>query len=235
MRALFLSAGVPLIAALASAPSFASEPTLASTPSWTGAYVGGSVNFGRGSNEAAEVNGPRDYITDFGAAYGAGHIGWQRQWARLVGGIELEAGYLGMGSTITRDVTGGSITSGTDIGAYGALSGRMGVLLTPTLLLYGRAGIALADINGKTTQTCDASLCGGAQSTAVSEAKTKSPSWGVLLGAGLEHQFSSRWSGRVEYKYMDFRKELALPTVDGPGWNHGVDVHSLSVGVSYKF
>lgn len=235
MRSLSTMAGSALIAAVLAGPSAASEPSVGVAPSWTGAYVGGSLNFGRGSNEAAEVNGARDYMTDFGAAYGAGHIGWQRQWARLVGGIELEAGYLGMGSTVTRDVTGGSITSGTDIGAYGALSGRMGVLLTPTLLLYGRAGVALADINGKTTQTCDAGLCGGAQSTTVSEAKTKSPSWGLLVGAGLEHQFSSHWSGRIEYKYMDFRKELALPAVDGPGWNHGVDVHSLSLGISYRF
>ncbi|MDX2203636.1 MAG: outer membrane beta-barrel protein [Hyphomicrobiaceae bacterium] len=234
MRLVTNIAALSLLAATA-APSAASDPTPAPLPSWTGFYVGGSLNYGRGANEAAEVNGPRAYTTEFGAAYASGHMGWQRQWARIVGGVELEAGYLGMGSSVTRDVTGGSITSGTELGAYGALSGRMGMLITPSLLVYGRAGIALADINGKTTQTCDAGLCGGAQSTTVSEATTKSPSWGVLLGAGLEHQLSSRWSGRIEYKYMDFRKELALPAVDGPGWNHSTDVHSVSVGFSYRF
>lgn len=222
------------VAAGTTATAMASEPTV-KAPGWTGFYAGGSLNLGRGSNEATEINGPRTYVTDFEATYFSGHFGWQRQWARLVGGIELEAGYLGMGSSVTRDVTGGSITSGTDIGAYGALSGRMGFLLTPSLLAYGRAGVALADVNGKTTQSCDATLCGGAQSTPVSEATTKSPSWGVLLGAGLEHQFTSRLSARLEYKYMDFRTELALPAIDGPGWNHGTDVHSVSIGLSYKF
>jgi opacity protein-like surface antigen len=233
MRLLINLAAVSLLAA-AACPALGSEPA-ASAPAWTGFYVGGSVNFGRGDDEATEVNGPRTYIADFRNAYGAGHIGWQRQWARLVGGIEMEAGYLGMGSSVTRDVTGGSITSGTDIGAYGAVSGRMGLLVTPSLLVYGRAGMVLADVSSTTTQTCGAGLCGGAQSTAVSEAKAKSPSLGLLLGAGLEHQFSSRWSGRVEYKFMGFRQELVLPAIDGPGWNHDVNVHAVSIGLSYKF
>jgi outer membrane immunogenic protein len=236
MRLLVNFAAISLMTAATTTSSLASDPFGAPTaPIWTGFYAGGSVNFGRGDVEATEVNGPRNYIADFGNTSVSGHIGWQRQWARLVGGVELEAGYLGMGSSITRDVTGGTITSGTDIGAYGALSGRMGMLVTPSLLAYGRAGVVLGDINGKTTQTCDAGLCGGAQSSAVSEAKTTSPSWGVLLGAGLEHQFSSHWSGRVEYKFMGFRQELALPAIDGPGWNHDVNVHAVSVGLSYKF
>lgn len=233
MRLLINLAAISLLA-VAACPAQAAEPA-GMTPAWTGFYAGGSVNFGRGDDEAKEVNGARAYIADFGNAYVSGHIGWQRQWARLVGGIELEAGYLGAGANVTRDVTGGSITSGTDIGAFGAVSGRMGLLVTPSLLAYGRAGVVLADINSTTTQTCGAGLCGGAQSTPVSEAKSKSPSLGLLLGAGLEHQFSSRWSGRLEYKFMGFRQELALPAIDGPGWNHDVNVHSVSVGLSYKF
>lgn len=237
MRNLTCFAAFSLILATTSTPSVARDPSgaLPAMPSWTGFYTGGSVNFGRGDVEASEVNGPRNYIANFDNAFVAAHIGWQRQWARMVGGIEVEGGYLGMGSSITSEVAGGTIISGTDIGAYGTLSGRMGFLATPSLLVYGRAGIALADISGTTTQTCDAALCAGQQSTFVSEAKTKSPSWGVLLGGGLEHQFSRHWSGRIEYKFMDFRKELALPAIDGPGWHHDVNVHAVSVGLSHKF
>lgn len=204
-------------------------------PIWSGVYAGASLSIGRGASDASEVNGPRNYVADLDALFGSVHIGWQRQWARLVGGIELEGGYLGMGGNVTRDVTGGTITSGADLGAYAALSGRMGVLLSPSLLVYGRAGVIAAELNGKTTQTCDATLCNGAQTTSVSEATTKSPTWGVLLGAGLEQKFNDRWSGRLEYKYMDFRKELALPANDGPGWNQHVDMHALSIGLSYRF
>jgi hypothetical protein len=34
---------------------------------------------------------------------------------------------------------------------------------------------------------------------------------------------------------MSLRKELALPAIDGPGWNNQVDVHALKLGLSYRF
>jgi outer membrane immunogenic protein len=221
---------------LKGAPGFLAEAAGDGPGLWTGIYAGLSAGYGAGDSEAQEINGPRNYIADFDGAIGSAHIGWQKQFGHFVGGVEFDVGYMGLGSSITREVTGGSVTSGADFGAYAALSARMGVLLHSTLLVYGRAGVAVADVDASTVQTCaDASLCGGAQTTPISEAKVESPAWGLLLGAGLERHLSRHWSARLEYQFIGFREELALPEIDGPGWNHDMDVHAVSAGLSYRF
>lgn len=203
---------------------------------WNGLYAGVGAGYASGDSDAQEINGPRNYIANFDGAAGFVYVGWQKQLGRLVGGVELAAGYLGVGSHVTRDVTGGSIASGADFGAYGSLSARLGLLATPTLLLYARGGVALADVDAATVQTCsDGTLCGGAQTTSVSEARSDSPTWGLLLGTGLEKQLTNKWTARLEYQYFDFREELALPPIDGPGWNQDADIHAVSAGLSYRF
>ena len=114
--------------------------------------------------------------------------------------------------TVQRDVTGGSVTSGADLGAFAALSGRLGVVLGRSWLAYGRAGLVVAQMRGSTVQTCTTvDLCGGAQSTPVSSATTRDVSFGLLLGAGVEYKLSEHWNGRLEYQFIGLRKELALP------------------------
>jgi outer membrane immunogenic protein len=205
-------------------------------PIWSGVYLGANLGYAAGDDEAREINGPRNYIANFDGVVGGISIGWQRQRQSWVTGLELEAGYLGLGSTVQRDVTGGFITSGADLGAYAALSGRLGYLIAPSWLVFARAGVVAADLNARTRQTCTGpNLCGGAQSTPVSSADASSPTWGLLLGAGVEHQLAGRWTGRLEYQFMDFRDELALPAVDGPGWHHDINVHAVKFGLSYRF
>jgi len=211
-------------------------PTAALAADWTGAYAGVSLGYAAGDDEAQEINGPRTYIPEFDGFNGAAHLGWQRQVQNLVAGIEIEGGYLDLGSDVTRDVTGGSITSGADLGAYATVSGRLGVVVDSVWLVYGRAGLVVAELDGKTVQTCTGpDLCGGSQTTAVSSAETEDVSFGLLLGAGLERQFGTKWTGRIDYQFMNFRDELALPKIDGPGWEHEADVHAIKFGLSYRF
>jgi opacity protein-like surface antigen len=211
-------------------------PVPAEAADWTGAYAGISLGYAAGDDQADEINGPRTFITNFGGFNGSVHAGWQMQFQGLVAGIEVEGGYLDLDSDVTRTVTGGTITSGADLGAYATIMGRLGVIVESVWLVYGRAGIAIAELHGRTVQTCTGpDLCNGAQSTPVSSARTEDASLGLVLGAGLERQFGANWTGRIDYEFIDFRKELALPPVDGPGWNHEVDVHALKLGLSYRF
>lgn len=203
---------------------------------WSGFYGGASLGYASGDDEAREINGSRSYRATFGGVTGAVHLGWQRQFGLVVAGIEAEGGYMNAGSTITRPVSGGSVTSGADLGAYGTLSGRLGVALGSDWLAYGRAGLVGGRLSGRTVQTCPPpGLCGGAQLTLVSSAETHDTSLGLLLGGGVERQFGGNWSGRIDYQFMDFRKELALPPVDGPGWKHSVQMHAIKIGASYRF
>jgi opacity protein-like surface antigen len=211
-------------------------PIAASAADWSGAYAGVSLGYGAGDDEAQEINGPRTYIAEFDGFNGAVHIGWQRQTQNIVAGVEIEGGYLDHGSDVRRDVTGGSITSGADLGAYATVAGRLGLVLNSVWLVYGRAGLVVAEFDGKTVQTCTGpDLCAGAQTTSVSSAETEDVSFGLLLGAGLERQFGTKWTGRIDYEFMNFREELALPKIDGPGWEHEADVHAIKLGLSYHF
>ena len=227
---------LPLEAADLGASTFPTQPIEAPASIWSGAYVGAHLGYGTGDDDAREINGPRNYIADFDGAIGGLHLGWQRQMHNWVAGLEIEAGYLGLESSVERDVTGGYVTSGADLGGYVSLSGRLGYLLSPTWLAYGRAGVVAAELDAKTVQTCTSpDLCAGAQSTPISSAQSEDVTWGLLLGAGLERHLLGRWNGRVEYQFMSFRDELVLPAIDGPGWNHDIDVHAIKFGLSYRF
>lgn len=203
---------------------------------WSGAYAGFSAGYASGDDQAQEINGARNYIADFNGAVGSAHIGWQQQYRSIVAGIEVEAGYLSLSDNVTREVVGGSITSGADLGAYAAFTGRLGYLIDPATLVYGRAGVAVAKLDSRTTQTCTGpDLCGGAQSSAESSAATSDYSLALVIGGGLERAIDARWTARIDYQFMNFRDELALPAVDGPGWEHEADVHTIQAGLSYRF
>lgn len=102
----------------------------APSPIWSGVYLGVHAGYAAGDDEAQEINGARNYIAEFDGAIGGAHVGWQRQTGNWVAGVEAEAGYLGLGSSIERDVAGGTISSGADLGGYAAISGRLGVVLS---------------------------------------------------------------------------------------------------------
>jgi outer membrane immunogenic protein len=203
---------------------------------WSGPYAGVAAGYATGDDEAQEINGPRNYIADFGGVAAAGYVGWQYRLQSLVAGLELEGGYLDLSSNVTRDVPAGEITSGAKLGGYAAFTGRVGILVDPSTLIYGRAGIAIAQLDAQTVQACtDPGLCGGAQSTPVSVAETSDMSVALVLGTGIEHELDRRWTARLDYQFMSFRDELALPPIDGPGWTHKDDVHALKAGLSYRF
>jgi outer membrane immunogenic protein len=220
-----------IFAGTAAAPAVAQEAR-----GWSGPYAGIDVGMTKGDDEAREVNGERFYIAKPDGFSGSAHLGWQRQFGSFVAGIELEGGYVDASGTVTRDVTGGTIVSGAELGAFGALSGRFGVVPAPDWLVFGKVGASLGKLEGSTIQTCTTpSLCDGAQSDPVSAATTESTSLGLLLGAGVERRFSDRWSGRISYQFTGYSKELALPEQDGPGWRHEVDTHAVRLGLSLRF
>lgn len=211
-------------------------PAVAQSGAGSGFYIGAGIGAASGDDEAREVNGSRVYRPTFTDATGAVFGGWQRNYGRVVVGGEAEIGYLDVDARTTRAVAGGSVESGVKLGGYAALSARLGYAPSTDWLLYGRAGFAVGELSGKTEQTCTgADLCGGAQSSRVSTATTKDTSFGYLLGAGVERRLADQWATRLDYQYLSFRKELALPAADGPGWNHQVDVHALKVGLIRRF
>lgn len=206
------------------------------TGDWTGPYVGVDLGYSAGDDEAAEVDGQRFYIADLDGVSGALHLGWQLQRGRLVAGVEAEAGYSGANNSINRDFGSGTVTSGADLGTFGSIAARIGFAPSDRWLLFGKVGAAVTELTATTIQSCPtADLCDGAQSSADSVAVNDDVAWGFLMGGGVEHRLGERWSARLSYTYTDYNAALALPAIDGPGWEHDVDTHSVRVGVSYRF
>jgi opacity protein-like surface antigen len=222
-----------VIAALAFAGA---APAIAQSGAGSGFYVGAGIGAVSGDNETREVNGSRAYYPKFTDATAGVFGGWQRNYGRWVVGGEAEIGYFDVDSRSTQAFSGGSVETSVKLGGYAAASARLGYAPSADWLIYGRAGLAVGELSGKTEQTCTgADLCGGAQSSRVSTATTKDTSYGYLLGAGIERRFAENWSTRFDYQYLSFRKELALPPAAGPGWNHQVDLHALKVGLVRRF
>lgn len=203
-----------------------------STPAafWSGPYAGVHLGYGGGRVEATEINGPRAYGADTGGGIVGLHFGWRRPVGDFVLGAELEAGTLGQSGDTARGDDSGRVTLESSLGAYASLSGLGGYRVTPDWLLFGRAGVTLAAVDTRVAQTCAGAAC----TLSPSEARPRDYAWGYLVGAGVEHRFAERWSGRLEYQYTDFRHELALPS-QGPGWSFDKDLHALKLSLNRRF
>lgn len=221
-----------MIPAAAVAAVLALSGTPARAQDWSGAYAGLHLGYGAGRDDVTEINGARAYYPDLSGMVVGAQAGWQRQIERVVAGVELDAGYLGASGKTSRTDTFGTVTTTTDIGAYGTLSARVGYLVGPRWLVFGRVGVTLASLDGDTEQSCPATGCG----LQPGRSETEGHSWGVTFGGGVERAVSERWSARVDYQYTDFRRELALPPAgSGPGWHHDTDLHIVKASISRRF
>ena len=122
-----------------------------------------------------------------------------------------------------------------DIRWFGTLRGRVGALITPTILLYGTGGLAYGGISDSGSVTV--TLNGGSTGWSFGDSTTKV---GWTAGAGVEGAIpnTSDWTWKVEYLYIDFG------TLSGNGLNSGGDPYSWStkvtdnivrVGLNYRF
>jgi outer membrane immunogenic protein len=126
---------------------------------------------------------------------------------------------------------------------FGTVLGRLGVTVTPELLLYGTGGLAYGHVDASAnTQffNSDGSLF--ARSPA-SVSKTKV---GWTAGAGAEWMFARNWSAKLEYLYVDLGSESAignLASTDPQGVTQGESTrytwrfreNIARVGVNYHF
>ncbi|MGH6857537.1 MAG: outer membrane protein [Methylocella sp.] len=147
---------------------------------------------------------------------GGGQIGYNLQFANnFVAGIEADiqgiAGSNGSASAFTvtprtpffpPDAVDTSLSVSKRIDYLGTVRGRLGFLLTPTLLIFGDGGLAYGGVQSAT------SIAGGevpnTGSTNFSGVGTISTSRvGWTAGGGLEWLFAPNWSVKAEYLYYD--------------------------------
>lgn len=216
-RALEFATGVSLLLAatgIASAADMAVK-ALPPTPvvaaySWTGCYVGieGGGSWGRdraisnGTNNGV-VNGTGGALKTAGDLSGGlvgGTVGCNYQWNQWVFGIEGDGSWSGKtGSsnlvsppfvpTFREDVSQSYIAT---------IRGRVGYAVIPTVLVYGTAGGAFADL--RIHEFDPTAAAGSAANIGATETHSFT---GWTAGAGVEWGFAPNWSAKFEYLYMD--------------------------------
>lgn len=235
------------------APAFLPPPP--PPPMWTGFYVG--LNAGYGWSNNATVT--QSYFDTGSAGFGAQALGGNFPWSAssnndgFMGGGQIGYNYqlynsfvLGLEADIqgvASDRVAANVYSGTGAASIsrgldylGTARGRVGYLVTPTLLAYATGGLAY----GQTTLS--SSYYGGATgSDSLSDTRV-----GYTVGGGLEWLFMPHWSAKAEYLYYDLGTATtpgaAFAYTDGAGaqssWAQSTtrfDGHVVRAGVNYHF
>jgi outer membrane immunogenic protein len=148
---------------------------------------------------------------------GGGQLGYNLQFDKFfVGGIETDIDILGSnhsnGSFSGAEPLSPVNAPGLSIVAVGnversldyigTLRGRLGGLITPTVLLYGTGGLAYGGVHGDTTLTQMTSpLVPVVSSNSAGSISDTRVGWTV--GSGLEWLLPPHWSFKAEYLYYD--------------------------------
>jgi outer membrane immunogenic protein len=207
--------------------------------SWTGCRIG--VNIGGGA-------APQSFTDTYGRFFfpgaslgthtargvvGGGQIGCDYQAGAFVFGIEGSYDLSGMkANNLQPD---GFRLNDSFIQSIATLTGRVGYTVTPTALLYAKAGRAwVHDLYNVST------LVGQTQGTFLALAAKTTAGWTV--GAGFEWAiFASNWSAFLEYDYMNFGTpqvtfdpaNIAPPVVFPLGVRQ--TVNTVLLGLNYRF
>jgi outer membrane immunogenic protein len=130
-------------------PTYQPPPILAPTPvyNWTGFYVGGNLGGAWGNVEVTDVTTGSTISPDSSGFAGGGQVGFDYQMGSWVVGIRnvIDGTNLSKGVTYAGPTFAGTINGNTNW--FDALTGRVGYLVQPNLLVYAQGGAAWAQWN----------------------------------------------------------------------------------------
>jgi outer membrane immunogenic protein len=240
-------------ASAADMPAYTKAP-VAGPSDWTGFFYAGASLGGRWSDAdwtttavgpafgAPPANSAITAATSFDSSTvrAGGYFGYLRRVAPAwVVGLEGDIAWGDSNKTVA-GIPGASAALGLDSASVkegwdASLRGRLGFLVTPTVLLYGTGGAAWQNL---TTSANCAGVPGSACSTALSE----QISWtkaGWTAGGGAEAKLWRNWLGRVEYRYADYGTIGHLFFAGAPAnqvaVTEALKTHSLLFGLAYEF
>jgi len=220
----------------------ASESASGSASTWSACSAG--VQAGVGSQSSGTVytgtpDIPGNYDNGTNTATGilaGGHLGCDAQRGRWVLGLQarLDAAKLDGDNNYFEGV--GLSETRTRARWLAALTGRVGLAVTPDTLVYARLG--LARVRNAYTDRCvtQCSATPGEDPSYLATADASRNGW--LAGAGVAHQLGTQWSVFAEYQYLDLgsKKTTVSDQSGGLQWQNAYrhDWQAVTVGVSYR-
>jgi outer membrane immunogenic protein len=230
MRNLLL-AGVAVAAIVASSsvmaadvavPVYKAAPAPVALPvNWTGFYVGVHLGGAWGTKEMTDpFFGKSLANASVNGFLGGGQIGYNYQTGWVVLGVE--------GDLSAADITG----SGPFEGGPDTFTSKTDWLATVTGRIGGTVDHALLYVKGGAAWAHDKySIDFFPGSASGSETR-----FGWVFGGGVEYAFTPKWSGKIEYNYMDFGNK-GVDFCEG-GQCETFDIrqriHAVKVGLNYK-
>jgi outer membrane immunogenic protein len=199
--------------------------------SWSGIYVGANAGYGWGENNA-RLHIPRDAASQafFRPAVKAGamprnigfdqdgflggvQVGYNRQFNRIVGGLEMEIDGANINGTTSVKRANRNNGFGPFVGYAGStlnwlfnFRGRIGYTVVPQGLLYATGGFAFGgsahSYNSVFTATND-----------IFSSIKNDNKIGYIVGGGYEWMFDPKWSVKAEYLYYNLEraKDITYP------------------------
>jgi len=239
------------------ARTYTKAPAVAPISNWSGLYVGGNLGYGwgDGNTDVSFLPTPEEFghnNTSLRArssgVIGGAQFGYNWQIGSLVTGLEADiqgSGIKGSARAIPT-VLGTAfpdprsvISSEQKLSWFGTVRGRVGVTVTPDLLLYGTGGLAYGRVDASANWRFDLERVHAQAPASVSKTKV-----GWTAGAGAEWMFARNWSAKLEYLYVDLGSESAIgdqmigqrlnpPFKVGYTWHTQENI--ARVGVNYHF
>jgi outer membrane immunogenic protein len=236
------------------------DPTFAPVPAapgynWSGAYAGAQGGYGFGHKEwpdFVEIT-PDSGKYDVRGWLAGGTVGANAQAGMFVFGVEGEWMWTGIkgGQSFTQDFVGGlqTLTASleTKIDWLAIASARAGFVVGDRLLVYGKAGVAIAE--EKHSLNLTQSVFGAG--TFSESLNAKAVHTGVVGGVGAEYALGGNWSAKIEYDYIKMLAQnvtatgtetvnipnVVVGTIDFAERLTGIrqDLHLVKLGVNYHF
>jgi len=234
------SLGVMQAASAADMPTKApivKAPVAVAISNWTGCYIGANGGGGWSEKKFTNAQGLDEGSHTANGFAAGGQIGcdyqFAPQWVVGIQGMYDWAHLTGSNASVAFPLN----TLHTTVRSFGTVTGRLGYLLNPTLLFYGKGGFAWAD---------DRFFCDGAGNGAClaqtgglgySASGTRS---GWDAGVGLSWMFMPNWNVWVEYDHLGLGdKTLTFTSNNGNGFffKEGIRqrIDKVLVGVDYRF
>jgi outer membrane immunogenic protein len=197
---------------------------------YIGAHIGGSWADYRvtGDNGAFDEAGVERYTQSLESIIGGAQIGLNHQFGRIVVGIEADVSFADAQDTILQLADPDNIVR-SKLGTHGTLTARLGYD-AGQWMPYVKGGLAWAQLDVLAADIVD----GTVNIDASDLTQSSGIRGGWTIGAGVDYALTKNWIARAEYAYMDFRS-FNTRNLDGDTFRHDLELHSVRVGVSYKW